>query len=1178
MYINGVKETNFATSTYPSPDYQSEWSNSSAHYIGQIAASGYFDGYLADVHFVDGQALAPTDFGEFDDNNVWQPKEYAGGFDDWFDQSQTWSSLWTGTVGYGSFTNLHDADDTDYAQSLSATLTFPSAIALTSLQIRHSPNFGTATLSVNGTDVTSQLLTTGTKPLTTITGFTSLTSISVSGADYQSNVHTLYEIFVNGKKLIDSGVTGIANNSFHLDFSDNSSNAALGTDSSGNSNTWTVNNLSAPPSNTGLYASNFVSSNGFNASYPALKAFDGSTSTYAQASTTGGTLTFTPPTAISYSSSIKIYMPSAGATATINGGSAISVANSSETTIATGSGTLTSLVLAASNLPGLAYIKIDDEILVNSGLDSGTDSLVDTPTNYGDDTGAGGEVRGNYATLNPLNRNTNTTLSDGNLKYYGGGYPAGVLGTIAVSSGKWYYEITPTASPYAPPTIYFGFADTNEFSLPASGFIYLRSGVYSYAPRGGYKQINGTQTATSFGNQSINTTFGIALDLDNGTLKIYADGGLLGTIASSLSGTFAPLVYADTSSSGDTAILNFGQRAFAYAAPSGYKCLNTASLPEPTIADGSAYFDTKLYTGNGSTQTISGLGFSPDLVWLKARSEVRSHHLFDAVRGATKFLKSDGTNAETTDAATLTSFDADGFSLGSSAKINNNTQTYVGWAWDAGANSSKTYTVAVVSDSGNKYRFDGHGTSAVTLELEEGSTYTFDQSDSSNAGHPLRFSTTSNGTHGGGSEYTTGVVTNGTPGSAGAYTKITIASGAPTLHYYCTQHSGMGGQVNTNSTAGATVLSGSLNSSVYNQDQDYYSTGTQSGSWGSSYDWEGVFISSNTAALSDTESMATGGTTKFVFGTTISASTSVTIISTNQASGVFKINAGETDETSVSVSATGATETTITFNGSVKNIQIEASGNWIYVTGIKIDGKLLVKPTGTITNVPSINSVVRANPAAGFSVVSYTGQSSGSATVAHGLGAAPALILVKTRSVAFQWDVYHQSVGKDAYLILNSTAAPTTGATTVWNSTEPTSTVFSLGSAWPSVASGATIIAYCFAPVEGYSAIGSYTGNGSANGPFVFTNMRPKLILIKRTDAANGWFILDMVRDTYNALDSYLEANSSAAEGTASNIADALSNGFKVRGGSTYYGFNASNGTYIYYAVAENPFKTARAR
>ena len=119
-----------------------------------------------------------------------------------------------------------------------------------------------------------------------------------------------------------------------------------------------------------------------------------------------------------------------------------------------------------------------------------------------------------------------------------------------------------------------------------------------------------------------------------------------------------------------------------------------------------------------------------------------------------------------------------------------------------------TYTVTVVSDGGNKYRIDGSSSNALTLNLTEGTVYLFDQSDSSNSGHPLRFSTTSNGTHNSGTEYTTGVTTFGTPGSAGAYTRIKVATGAPTLYYYCSVHSGMGGQANTPAATATASTSG----------------------------------------------------------------------------------------------------------------------------------------------------------------------------------------------------------------------------------------------------------------------------------------------------------------------------------------------------------------------------------
>ena len=240
-----------------------------------------------------------------------------------------------------------------------------------------------------------------------------------------------------------------------------------------------------------------------------------------------------------------------------------------------------------------------------------------------------------------------------------------------------------------------------------------------------------------------------------------------------------------------------------------------------TIDNPELYHQNKIYSGNNSSQSITFDGsenMRPDWLWIKCRTHADSSQIVDSVRGTFAF-RSDSTIAEADISGNgFTSYDSDGFTLNGSnggGNINNSGRNYVAFAWSAGgASPAITYTVKVVSDSGNKYRFDDFGTSAVTLDLQEGGTYTFDQSDSSNSGHPLRFSTTSNGTHGGGSEYTTGVTTTGTPGSSGAKTVITVAASAPTLYYYCTQHSGMGGQANTNSTFGSSNFSGNIQSTV----------------------------------------------------------------------------------------------------------------------------------------------------------------------------------------------------------------------------------------------------------------------------------------------------------------------------------------------------------------------------
>ena len=228
--------------------------------------------------------------------------------------------------------------------------------------------------------------------------------------------------------------------------------------------------------------------------------------------------------------------------------------------------------------------------------------------------------------------------------------------------------------------------------------------------------------------------------------------------------------------------------------------------------------------------------------------------------------------------------------------------------------------------------------------------------------------------------------------------------------------------------------------------------------------------------------------------------------------------------------------------------------------------------TGVSNTSGSITSTVSANTTAGFSIVTYTGTGA-NATVGHGLGVAPSMVIVKLRSSAQDWIVWQTALAGTEYLIF-TTAAKATGAI-FWNSTTPTSTVFSIGSSGATNTTSGTYVAYCWAAVSGYSAFGSYTGNGSADGPFVYANMRPRYVLIKRTDSTGDWYIWDTSRNTYNVVGEELLADTSGAGNTATDL-DILSNGFKIR--TTTAAINASSGTYIYAAFAENPFNTARAR
>ena len=453
-----------------------------------------------------------------------------------------------------------------------------------------------------------------------------------------------------------------------------------------------------------------------------------------------------------------------------------------------------------------------------------------TPVNFATHDAVKDSPTNNFCTFDPLQNYDSLTLSEGNTKATATSTWDMVRSTMGVSSGKWYFEVRCDAAP------------DNE------GWM---AGIHETFGRDndGYWIYNGTYTAANFGyayavqdnnqrrkNGSSDDTFdtgdiqagdivGFRMNLDDNEILISVNGSDKGKMYDIQAGIrYAPFV---NLYQGAVASLNCGQDStfngqtsaggnadeggqgdFKYAVPSGYKALCSANLPDPTILLPNKHFAAFTYTGTGSSGDVvnitnSDVDFTPDWVWVKTRTVTNDHIVSDSVRGGSKYLVSSETYAEQTDTDKIRAFIQNGFESGTDGDTNWPSRTFVAWNWNAGDTDGKTYTVTVVSDSGNKFRFDGYGTSAVTLDLAEGGTYIFNYP----SGHPFRFSTTSDGTHGGGSEYTTGVTHN-----SSTQVTIVVAASAPTLYYYCSSHSGMGGQVNTNSTLGSSNFDGTIQS------------------------------------------------------------------------------------------------------------------------------------------------------------------------------------------------------------------------------------------------------------------------------------------------------------------------------------------------------------------------------
>jgi hypothetical protein len=274
-----------------------------------------------------------------------------------------------------------------------------------------------------------------------------------------------------------------------------------------------------------------------------------------------------------------------------------------------------------------------------------------------------------------------------------------------------------------------------------------------------------------------------------------------------------------------------------------------------------------------------------------------------------------------------------------------------------------------------------------------------------------------------------------------------------------------------------------------------------------------------------------------------------------------------------SAEATGETQMLKSFNSD--GFVVGFNGQWNASAYTYVYWNWLAA-NGTASNTNgTITSTVSANTTSGFSIVSYTGNGSSGATIGHGLGVAPRFIVVKQRNSTASWVCYHASLGNTKRIFLNLTNASDTD--TDWNNTTPTSNVFYVGNSVNNNASGSTYIAYCFAEKKGFSKFGSYTGNGSADGTFVYTGFKPAFLIVKRTDSGGyDWLTYDNKRQvSFNVIDDFLKPNLSDAEttGNANQSLDFLSNGVKFRGSGA--SSNASGGTYIYMAFAENPLVTS---
>ena len=1114
VFVNGVRETQFkAGASYPGPNAEYETNDNNA----KCRVGRYLNGYLAEVHFLDGQT--PTintddslgtitgvanreylgDFGEFDENSVWQPKEYTG-------------------------------------------------------------SYGTLPGQPNG---------------------------------------------------------------FYLKFANASTSATLGEDSSGRNNHLTPYGISNGVNNVNITGYTVTSGPGTGPNDPAL-SFNGVTNNgnyahgfgthYVHITTTSNPISVTSTDTLTIYWSTSSTNPRDATLELIIGGTAYTYTTFTNTgqgnvqnnTVTIGqNGTIGAIKLneASASSPGELHIRA---IALNGTMLVGNaemDQMLDSPSNYDD----GANVGGNYATLQPYCRHSGT-LSKCNLRFVASPDSSRNEATIAVKSGKYYWEAKAITNMQTH-TIggRIGICQSNKLEITNAENVEFDIDWHANAGVRVRRQGQSSVSLATGVNYDDGDLIGVALNADDNIVKFYKNGTLAYTIDFSEyvrpgSEYLTAHAWGYFSSTWD---YNFGQTAFAQSVPSGYKALCTQNLPDSyaAIADGTDHMHAVAYTGNGGSKVVQGTSFKPGMVWLKERGSNYAHFLHDANRGGTKAIFPNNPNVEYDYSPSgVTSFNTDGFTVNGAYAANYNNVNYISWNWKAGTrptnsayDQSKVWSSFWTATNNGiepanpaENSFDGVLT-GLGMRLNASSSCTWAPTGGySYSGDFLIYACKDNdytGTswtvvHGGGTTDITSSVAAGTTMTELNLTNLGVQSPITSISFTSNNNGNprvAGMKANGKILVDAGVIpAGSLNDAVYNSSRQW-SADWSTNIYYSNYTPDKVFDGNNSTNVavsypSSTETItvnpAISGSVIRVYyarsnGTTACAIGSETLPSTG----------GGSTYAWHTLTATSISSITLSHDNSGAS----------YIRAIEVDGQILLDSNVTPTdNFPDIPSTVLANPEAGFSIVKWIGNSQIQQNIGHGLNSTPEFIFGKNlENGSVDWAVYTKDLGPGGWIKLNRDTGYV-GSTGVWGNLYPNSSIFYVGNDGEMNQNTKEHVAFCFSPVEGFSAMGTYHGDATTSSPFIYTGFRPAFLMHKRTDTNAGtnsgdWRIWDDTRDPYNPLAGMAKVNGVVGESRdpAHNI-DFYSNGFRIRTSDGNINGNAI--PYFYIAFAESPFKTARAR